>query len=307
MNVSRTAALAANMVMNDLKNSGGHGHTDKHTAILSPFVNGDAEIVAFDFHFWRQSPKTFSKAEIEAGRIEMGFWQQGKDGGKEYWDEEAEIFNDTVIDMSKVQTLFDNEVGFAFVSTAGLNYMTNGFVIFNAYQAGTHSLSVQGNSMAVNIPDTGIYVGFPTALVSNLPKKEELTEGDVVEMFRCEWEHVSAIDPKYLPGPVVIDLPIDKDTLFSGANIPVDDQMVETLEKAAINHSTVYVQITGGSTMVLPFNLAVVQSGQDYKYYTFCCVSVDMSTASYSGFVINLHTGDKTINGKATSIKGIFA
>ena len=115
------------------------------------------------------------------------------------------------------------------------------------------------------------------------------------------------ISDEYLPGPVVIDLPIDKDTLFSGNNIPVDYQMVETLEKAATNHSTVYVRITDGSTVVFPFNLSAVQSGQDYKYYTFTCVSLDLKTASYSGFMINLHTGDKTINGKATSIKGIFA
>lgn len=279
--------------INRLKRDGGVGYTNKHTAILSPFVNGDADIVAFGYHFWRQSPKTFTKAEIEAGRIVLGF----REGDRELW-------TGMTPSVDTVQVLFDNNVGYAFAHSTDLNFTHNGYVIFAAYQSGDHALTVQGNTMTVSIPKEGLYIGFPAEVVPELPDKNSTS---TVEMFRCEWEHVSAIDQKYLPGPVVIDLPIDKDTLFSGANIPVDEQMVETLEKAAINHSTVYVQITGGSTMVLPFNLAVVQSGQDYKYYTFCCVSVDMSTVSYSAFMINLHTGDKTISGKATSIKGIFA
>lgn len=202
MSTSQIAAMAANMVMNDLKNSGGYGHADNHTAILSPFVKGDADIIAFGHHFWRQSPKTFTKAEIEAGRIKVGLWLDGR----EYWDEGP--FANASLNLSNAQVLFNNEVGYAISTAMNLNYTADGFVILVVYQTGTHSFTVQGNTAAVNIPYTGIYIGFPADVVPELPEKDKLSGGDAVEMFRCEWEHVSTISDKYLPGPVVIDFDV---------------------------------------------------------------------------------------------------
>ena len=110
----------------------------------------------------------------------------------------------------------------------------------------------------------GSYDGFPAAYFGDTPLVLAGEAGDqsgiVKGLFvvnvnndnqptyvsRIEFEEtIHPIDPKFLPETrIVMDLPVDMETLFSGIDLPLNGDMAASLDRVAENLLPVYLRVT---------------------------------------------------------------
>lgn len=255
--MDQTKTLLA--MLNRLKNSGGMGSEENHTAKLPFWREGAPDVEIFGMPFAWCSPLMPTREDVYGGTCTMIIPGQSS-------------VNCPILQENEI---FADESGFC----GQISVLREKIPFLVTYRAGAVETEFNGQAITINYPKAGIYM--------------LMTEDLSVASLELKWSTVYPIDKKFLPDectPAVVDLTKYPTTGGVQDGISVNDQVLYmvnasmtyggAVQEATIelNDTSLAKDLAAGPSVIIKATAYMIDTGKHFDTYYPATVSIKQET-----------------------------